>query len=223
MDNGPRNLLGGVSRYTDRLPADRSRSRLSVWLRRLGRGAGAFYPLLVYYGLTHWPTRSVAMMSTAFFVALVALRGRGHRASYGALLAPVALAVLAGFAFILDAQRLMLVFPVIISLVLLAAFSDSLRWGVPMVERFARLQSGDLGEDEVRYCRRVTVMWCVFFAGNAVAAGVLALFAPLSWWALYTGILSYLLVAAVFAVEYTVRIFRFPKARPLRWQIPPNS
>jgi uncharacterized membrane protein len=171
----------------------------------------------------HWPARAVALLSTAFFVVLVALGGRGERASSGELLAPAMLAVLTGIAFVVDVGQFMLALPVIINLMLLAVFWTSLRWGVPVVERFARLQSASLGKDEVQYCRRVTVVWCLFFASNALVAGALALFAPLSWWAVYTGLLSYVLVGAVFAVEYLVRISRFPSTRPLRWQLPPNS
>jgi uncharacterized membrane protein len=43
---------------------------------------------------------------------------------------------------------------------------------------------------------------------NGTAALGLALFAPLSTWALYTGVISYLLMGALFASEYAVRRIR---------------
>ena len=45
-----------------------------------------------------------------------------------------------------------------------------------MVESLARLQRADLTDSETLYCRRVTVVWCVFFVGNASIAALLALF-----------------------------------------------
>lgn len=223
-NGGPSSFPADERLRSDRLSGDTFRGRpddsprIVSSLSRLSGAAAVFYPLVVYYGLTHWPTRPVALATTAFFVAMITLRGHSAPASYGDRLAPAALAVLAGLALVFDVHRLMLALPVAINLVLLAVFSRSLRCGVPVVERLARLQSGDLGDEEVQYCRCVTTVWCVFFVGNALAAATLALFAPLSWWAFYTGILSYVLVAIVFAVEYSVRISRFPRARPLRWQ-----
>jgi len=222
MDSNPRPVSAAPTRYTARL-TDASHGGGAVWLRRLGRGAAVCYPLLVYYGLTHWPARFVALACAAFFLGLVALHGGGRHVVCGSAFLSATLVLLAGVAFVLHAHRLVLVFPVVINLVLLAAFWGSLRTGVPLVERFARLRSGELDPREIRYCRGVTVTWCVFFAANGVAAGLLALFAPLHWWAAYTGILSYVLMATLFSVEYVVRICRFPKARPLRWQLPPGS
>src|ERR1035437_6104417 len=151
MDSGPSTLSGGQWWRSDRPIGGRGEGHPVGWLPRLAQCALLMYPRLVSYGLMHWPIRAVALLSMAFFVALVALRGRGERASYGELLASATLAVLAGIAFVLDVGQLMLAFPVIINLMLLAAFSTSLRWGVPVVERFARLQSAGLGEDEVQY------------------------------------------------------------------------
>jgi uncharacterized membrane protein len=56
----------------------------------------------------------------------------------------------------------------------------------------------------------VTQAWCVFFIVNGGIAAALAAFAPLAWWAVFTGGLSYGLVGLMFAVEYAVRAVRFP-------------
>jgi hypothetical protein len=80
-----------------------------------------------------------------------------------------------------------------------------------MVERLARLVDPDLPDFCVPYCRKVTIAWCCFLAVNAVCAGLLAWLAPFEWWALYTGLISYLLLGAGFAVEFMLRKlwFRF--------------
>ena len=61
----------------------------------------------------------------------------------------------------------------------------------------------------MRYCRSVTLVWCAFFVVNGAAAALLAAFAPRGWWAGYTGVVSYVLVGALFAAEYVVRKARF--------------
>lgn len=174
------------------------------------------YPLVGYYGLTHWRPRPLALVVAVSCLVVVILRVRGRNAAASDIAAPLWLAALAIVAFLLDSHRLVLLVPVAINLVLLAVFWRSLGSGMPVAERFARHQSGELSDEQVRYCRRVTIVWCAFFAGNALSAGLLAVFAPLSWWALYTGLLSYVLVGLVFAAEYAVRIYRFPQARPFR-------
>ena len=40
-----------------------------------------------------------------------------------------------------------------------------------MIERFARMQVDDLSEEEVLYCRRVTMVWCALFLLNGIFRG----------------------------------------------------
>lgn len=189
---------------------------IPAWVRGLSVGLALFYPFAVYLALTHWRPRPFAFVALAFGLLLTALRCRHAAASPRELVPPLALAATAALTFLLDAPGLMLALPVAINLALLAVFGSSLYRGVPLVESLARLQRVDLTDAETLYCRRVTVVWCVFFVGNASIAAILALFAPLPWWTLYTGLISYGLVATLFAVEYSVRICLFPKARPFR-------
>ena len=57
----------------------------------------------------------------------------------------------------------------------------------------------------MRYTRRVTQAWCLFFLFNALTAAGLALWAPLAWWTLYTGVIAYGLMGLLFAGEWLVR------------------
>jgi len=177
---------------------------------------GVAYPLLVYYGLVHWSPRQVALLVLAALGLLAALRWRGlDRRRVGAALGPVVPAVvLAVVTAATGDPRALLAAPVLVSLALLVTFGMSLRPGrMPMVERFARLQEGDrLPAHAVPYCRRVTQVWAVFFAGNAVVAGVLAIAASHAWWALYTGGIAYVLIGIIFAIELLVRRIRIGRA-----------
>ena len=74
-----------------------------------------------------------------------------------------------------------------------------------MVETFARLRHKNLPAHAVVYCRRVTVVWCVFFIVNGLVALDSALFRSDAWWALYNGAIAYGAIALMFAGEYIAR------------------
>ena len=168
------------------------------------------YPVAVYIGLTRFSARSVGILLLVLLLPSVArtlvTAPRGELR--GVLPVPLITVGLITLSAVLDDQRFILAMPVLISLVFLYGFAASLR-GMPMVERFARLQDGDLAPDKVRYCRGVTKVWSVFFAVNAAISAALALFAPLSAWALYCGLLAYILIGTLAGAEYTIRKYRF--------------
>jgi uncharacterized membrane protein len=161
------------------------------------------YPLAVAVGVPLLGTRGAAALLLLF---LVAISGK-LRALGGGFLGAVAVLLLA--TALLDDTRFMLAYPTVVNAVLLAQFAWSLRTPLPMVERFARMQVSDLSPEEIRYCRMVTGVWIVFFAVNGAIAAFLALGAPRTWWAVYTGAISYVLVGSLFAVEYVIRKARF--------------
>jgi uncharacterized membrane protein len=88
---------------------------------------------------------------------------------------------------------------------MLILFGATLFQPPTMVERFARLQEPELSPTRVRYTRHVTEAWCVFFVINGVIAGYTAAFASREAWALYNGLVAYLLIGAMFAGERLVR------------------
>jgi len=96
-------------------------------------------------------------------------------------------------------------YPVLVNGMLLAVFADSLKSGMPVIERLARLRHGDLPTEGVRYTRQVTQVWCVFFAVNGSVAALLALYGSLASWTWYNGFISYLLIAALLLGEWCVR------------------
>lgn len=170
------------------------------------------YPLLVYAGLRVLSPRQLALSLAAVLVLRAATRGRRFAASE---LRPLGVpALLTGSVLLAavwsDDARFLLLVPVLMNLALLVSFGRTLVGpGPPLVETFARLQVGDLPEEEVAYCRSVTVVWCAFFAVNAAVSLWLALHGDARLWALYTGVVAYLLMALVFSIEFVVRSKRF--------------
>lgn len=162
--------------------------------------ASAAYPLLWYYGREYgaffW---LAAAMCGLWLVRAAVQKTRAQRA--------VSLLLAAFFAAALLIRRpdSMYWYPVAVSLLMLAAFGSSLFARQTLIERLARLQHPDLPAEGVIYTRRVTLIWCGFFVFNATAASLLAWTGCYAWWALYTGIISYVLMGLLFAGEWLYR------------------
>jgi len=169
------------------------------------------YPAAIYLGMTRLEPRLLGLVVLGLVIPNVALQLVQAPAArrWAVLRIPGTVAVLAGIGAALNEPRFFLALPVLINLGLLANFAASLRGPVSIVEHFARLQEPDLPEGGPAYCRTVTVAWCWFFAVNAAVSLGLAAFAPVSWWALYTGFLAYILIGLGFTVEFIARKLRF--------------
>jgi uncharacterized membrane protein len=164
------------------------------------------YPLVIYAAHARLETRRVAGILLALYGLAMLLRLRGSRSDLWHVLRQyLPLIALTAAAIVLGNRTLLLLLPMLVSLYLFAIFAWSLRRGPPMIERFARLAEDDLPEFTLPYCRKVTEVWCAFLAANAAAVLVLALGAPISWWALYTGALAYLLMILLLAGEFVFR------------------
>ncbi len=96
-------------------------------------------------------------------------------------------------------------YPVMMSTGALMIFATTLIKPPSMIERFARLAEPDLPESGVIWTRKVTVVWCVFFALNALIALATVLFAPMKIWVLYNGVISYVLMGMLMLGEFLLR------------------
>ncbi|HEX3478786.1 MAG TPA: hypothetical protein VHT91_27380 [Kofleriaceae bacterium] len=98
------------------------------------------------------------------------------------------------------------------------AFLRSLS-GVPLIEHFARMVKPELGPGELAHCRAWTRIWGIYLLVLAAIGLGLARWAPLAVWTGYVGVVSYVLVGALFAVEYVIRKIRFRDygRNPLDW------
>lgn len=172
----------------------------------------AAYPVIVWIGLSYLGTRAVSVMVLALLVPTLAIRLRkADRATFWSVVrVPIAILALVVLGAVTNDPRFVLAMPVVINLVLLATFGETLRAGqVPIIERFARLVETELSEDKQAHCRTWTVRWCVFFALNASVALALGLFATPFVWAAYNGGIAYALMGVMFAAEYLSRKSRF--------------
>jgi len=170
------------------------------------------YPFVVYFAYRRLETRAAGGLLLGLYALTIAPRIRGPASEIWQLVRQhLGLVLLIGLAIVTGERIVLLLLPMAVSLFLFGTFSWSLRVGPPIVERFARLVDPDLPDFCVPYCRKVTIGWCIFLAVNAVCAGLLAWVGPFEWWALYTGLVAYLLLGIGFAAEFILRKlwFRF--------------
>ena len=164
------------------------------------------YPGMVHWGLTRFQPRILALLLLALFVlrlvSFSSLRWE-HIASFLPTFA-VVFAVSVGVMWS-NNKTLLLFYPVLLNLVLLGSFATTLRLGHSMIERFARLQDPDLPPEAQRYCYNVTIIWCVFFFGNAAVAAWITLYHSVAVWTLYNGFISYILIGLLLGGEWVYR------------------
>ena len=89
---------------------------------------------------------------------------------------------------------------------MLALFSFSLFRPPSIVEQMTRLKEPDFPTAAVSYTRKVTMVWCGFFAFNGAVALYTVLQTDMDLWAIYNGFISYCLMGLLFAGEYIYTI-----------------
>ena len=165
------------------------------------------YPLAIWLGHGSIEPRWLAgllLLTVATRLPTLKLNPTARWSAAGALML-VALAVAS------NAVLPLKLYPVLVNAAMLSAFGLSLVSGPSMIERLARLREPDLPPAAVRYTRRVTQAWCLFFVFNGSIALGTALSASEAVWSLYNGVIAYLLMGAMFGGEYLLRM-RFKRA-----------
>jgi uncharacterized membrane protein len=160
------------------------------------------YPLAIWFGHGQVEPRWLAgLLLLAIATRLPALKLSGvARWSVAGALVLVACAIWSNLLLPLK------LYPVLVNAALLAGFAYSLTTPMSAVERMARLRGDDFPPVAQAYMRKVTQVWCGFFVFNGALALATALWASEAVWSLYTGVISYVLMAVLFGAEYLVRL-----------------
>ena len=171
------------------------------WITAALSAATVAYPLVVYLSIGHLAPQWLALMLVLLALARACVGGQRF---WWVVVAGAALLCAASW-FRSDTLAVRL-YPVLVNGVLLFVFAFSL-WRPPsVVERLARLREPDLPPSGVRYTRQVTGVWCAFFVFNGAMAGCTAIWGSDQQWALYNGLIAYVLMGAMFAGEYLLRL-----------------
>jgi uncharacterized membrane protein/3-hydroxymyristoyl/3-hydroxydecanoyl-(acyl carrier protein) dehydratase len=194
------------------------------WLLVLGS------PFVTYFAVTRARLADAALLLLAFavFRTLPVILSARREHVWAALRLPIVAVVSAGASVVTGEPRALLVLPSLSQAAFAGVFFSSLR-STPLVEHFARMQKPNLTAEQVRYCRSVTVVWGVILTLASAFGLVLAVWAPIAVWTAFTAVGCYVLIAAVFSIEYVVRKIRFREygRMPVDWMLskifPPAS
>ncbi|MGR9072359.1 MAG: hypothetical protein ACU833_04750 [Gammaproteobacteria bacterium] len=164
------------------------------------------YPYLVYRGMESGVVWTAPALISGLYVYQAFKTGNPRTRT---LKLAAAGCLVAGAVFLQSVTAKLL--PVIIQLTFMFFFGKTLLKGRPLIERFVRLEFPVFPPGISEYCRQLTVMWTGFFAFNAVMCAALAVWAPDFWWAVYNGVLIFVLTGVLMVGEYVYRHFRFPE------------
>lgn len=166
------------------------------------------YPFAVYLGLNYLSPRYIALILVlALLLRLVVTLPKAKNSSAkSSLLLFSLVGIFIGIVGVISNHiAITKLYPVAINFLLLALFSYSLLCPPTVIERIARIKEANLSARAIEYTRKVTIVWCMFFALNGGIALWTALFAATKIWVFYNGCLSYILIGVLFATEFTYR------------------
>jgi uncharacterized membrane protein len=165
--------------------------------------ASLLYPAIVHLSRDVVPPLIfVAVALTLIVLRLATLRSPADRVWRVPLLsAAVIIAALAA----LDGPLAAKAYPAAVSLAATSVFAATLFYPPSLIERFARLRDPDLPPAAESYCRKVTIVWTIWLIINTVVAAALAYPGYDKAWALWTGLVAYLVMGVLFVGEVAVR------------------
>lgn len=197
-------------------------SKMNIFSRVMLASVSLLYPAVVFSCLVIFkvPVRifSLFIVFIGLLYILMATSGKGSTESVqqrvkknARLLVSAAILLAAGIFCIATGKDVFIkLYPVLMNLIFLFSFGSTLFIGPVIVFRFACLADKKLAGSFIagrveKYCRKVTIVWCVFFILNGAAALYTVLSQNDKIWSIYNGGISYLLMGILFAVEFAIR------------------
>lgn len=160
------------------------------------------YPLAVYFGLRHFDARFMALL--LMIIAGLRVLSNKHAPVNHWLWMPL-VGLLVFWILLSNSDTGLKLYPVLVNLSFLTMFAWSIKHPPTVIERMARVQDPDLPARASSYTTAVTKVWCAFFIINAGISLATTLWGSDEVWALYNGLIAYVLLALLFAGEWLVR------------------
>jgi len=161
-----------------------------------------FYPLIVFFGLQWVEPAYIALA----LVCLAGLRFYYSKTTTNIPFIKVAginIIILLMLSFFSNSSFLLKLYPVVMSLSFLSIFLYSIIKPPAVITLIAGTR-GKLTVNSIEYTKKVTKVWCVFFLANALIS-LVTVFLSDEIWALYNGLISYVLMGVLFLGEWIVR------------------
>ncbi len=172
------------------------------------------YPPAVHFALLSTETKWAVGLLVAVSFSQLLIGLLSHRIGKTAMVISGAVLALSLFSLVQGTVLALFFPPLFILSALFWFFARTLRPGrEPIITRLARtvFQEDDL--EVLKYTRRVTLLWSLFFLTLFIETVLLAIFAPLEVWSLFSNILNYLFIVLLFILEFSYRRLRFPQKK----------
>ena len=171
------------------------------------------YPVVVFVLLAvlHLPAR---ILSLCVMVAGCALFLSAAGMKKGTRVRPLVssmLFLLAGTAcFVTNKDIFLKLYSSAVSATFLFVFGSTLFFPPSIIFLFATMADKSIIDSPRQkavesYCRKVCIVWCIFFIANGCIAAFTALSCSYAVWSAYTGFISYVLMGVLFSVEFIIR------------------
>ena len=176
--------------------------------------ASLLYPFLIFFGLQIFSPRIISIfIAVIILIRLIFIKDNNIKWKLiFPLLIIISIAIITLF---VNKPKILLFIPLVINYGFFLTFISSIYSSPSMVEIFARMQlktlksTNELSPAEIIYCKKVTWLWSIFFFFNGLIIIYISLFSTIKLWSLYTGLISYLIMGSIFAVEIPYRYWRF--------------
>lgn len=163
------------------------------------------YPMLVFRSFEYDSAIKIGIAVVAAMKILNDQFSAGRKSSLVRLQPLFLLCILAADFFFISNLEIKLFYPVIVNTSLCILFLGSLYSPASFIERLARIKEPDLSLHGVAYTRKVTQIWASFFLFNIILNLILIFSKNHYAWMLYNSIVSYILMAFIFSLEFIVR------------------
>lgn len=161
------------------------------------------YPLLVYNFAS--ANRSLLLVATLAVIFVLRLFVAGQLSNRNRVFALLLLVGFCALALADEQLRVLRLYPVLMSLGGAGFCLYTLANPPSAIERFARRFGMDIPDEAVAYLRGVTILWLCFFCLNALVAAYTAIGSSVEVWALYNGLISYLIIGVMLLGEWLYR------------------
>lgn len=166
------------------------------------------YPFIVYFGLDHFDPRTIAVILIGIAIIrliLVTKIGTWAISLTQTKWIAAALVMICSLVIFSNTSDYLKFYPLLVNISMLIVFFASLLNPPTVIERIARIKNPELPPEGIRYTRNVTIVWCFFFFVNGAMALYTSLASDVAFWAVYNGLISYVIMGILFIGEYAIR------------------
>lgn len=161
------------------------------------------YPLWVYFSIQKLPAHFFGLLITG--IALLKYLVATDKTSKHELFLLLATWTCAALIIFSTNNYAIKLYPVLISSFMAGVFAASLLNDESLIEKMAKLSGKTITPLAKGYTKKLTAIWSILLLINALIALYLAFFASTQAWALYSGMIAYLLFALFIVAEIIYR------------------